>query len=245
MSTRKGYLFLLLMLLGLTGSSLYAKAQKATEIAERSYRYMGELDRYTFHATLTEELRNEKNRWQCYRQTVDVKVDRPDKLRIDIKSKEKERTSYLNKGVFTMVDHRFGYYGEIDTPQEIDKALAYIFDRYGINAPLSALLYTRMQKRIHFTRSKYFGTREVAGVVCDYIAFQNRHKTLHLWIARGKEPLIRSFTLMERNKEGKPKTSAFIEWNIHPTFRNNTFVFVPSGGLTKISVESANIGGGK
>lgn len=221
------------------GSSVYAEENSAREIISKSYHYMGTLDQYAFDATLGEDLLDEHNQWKTYKQRVKVKVDRPDKLRVDIKSEGKDRTSYLNNGVFTMVDHTFQYYGQIKTPKEIDKALDYIFDKYGINAPLAALVYKDMQKRIHFTKSKYFGTKEVGGVLCDYVAFRNSQKELHLWIKHGDEPLVRSFTLIDRTIKEKPRTTAFIEWNTNPDFQSDTFTFVPTKGLMKISVESA------
>jgi hypothetical protein len=209
-------------------------------VMEKSHIYISALKQYTFNATVTEELLDENDKWRVYKQRVSVNVERPDKLRVDIKSKNKDRTSFLNNGLFTMVDHGFKYYGQIKTPKQIDAALDFLFDKYGINAPLAALVYKDMQKRVHFNKSKYFGTREVAGVLCDYVAFRNAKRELHLWIVQGKEPVVRSFTLIDRTIKKKPRTTAFIEWNTHPNFKNDTFVFKPSKSLMKISVESAN-----
>ncbi len=49
-----------------------------------------------------------------------------------------------------------------------DGTLDLIFDAYGINAPLASLIYSDMDKSVKFTKSKYFGTMDVAGVACDY-----------------------------------------------------------------------------
>jgi len=221
-------------------SSLSASEQpNARELAARSYHYTGALDRYTFRAVLSEEMLDGNHQWKVYKQQVYAEVDRPDRFRIETKSEGKERTSFLNDGIFTMADHGFHYYGQIETPKEIDRALDFIFKRYGINAPLAALLYRNMQHRIHFTKSRYFGRQEVAGVSCDYVAFQNSQKELHLWISHGKEPLVRSFVLIDRRIEKRPRITAFIEWDTHPEFGKNEFVFVPSKNMVKVSVEHA------
>jgi hypothetical protein len=242
---KKGYMMGLLKqwtIAGATGflllSSTSFAASTAVEIIKKARVYRDSLKKYAFKATLSEELLDEKNVWKVYTKQVEVKVQRPDKLRVDVKSDEKDRTSYLNDGIFTMVDHRFGYYGQIKTPKQIDKALDFIFQKYGINAPLAGLIYTNMGKRVHFSRSKYFGVKNLGGDLCDYIAFSNRKQELHLWITQGEEPLIRSFVLIDRTVKKKPRTEAYIIWDTHPSFSESVFLFKPTKGLYPVSVVS-------
>jgi hypothetical protein len=213
-------------------------ASPAVEIIKKAREYRDSLTTYAFRATVQEELMDEQNKWHIYKKQLDVKVERPDKLRVDIQAEEKNRTIYLNNGLFTMVDHGYQYYGQLKTPKEIDKALDFIFNKYGINAPLAGLIYRNMQKRVHFTRSKYFGTKEVAGVLCDYVAFRNSKRELHLWITRGEEPVIRSLTLIDRTIKKHPRTTAFIIWDTHPDFSESVFIFKPIKGLYPVSVVS-------
>jgi hypothetical protein len=229
----------LLLLASLMGSTLLWAAPTAKEVVQKAREYRDSLKRYAFTATMGEELLDEKGEWKTYTQKVEVKVERPDKLRVDVKSEEKDRTSYLKDGVFTMVDHRFGYFGQIKTPKEIDKALDFIFFKYGINAPLAGLVYTKMGKRVHFSKSKYFGIRKLSGVACDYVAFSNSKKELHLWITRGDEPVVRSFVLIDRTLKKRPRTEAFITWDTHPRFSESVFTFTPTKDLAAISVVSA------
>lgn len=222
----------------LLSGTVSAAEVTAKEVVAKARKYRDSLKEYAFHAVLTEELLNDNEMWQKYTQNVDVKVRRPDQLRVDIKSAEKDRTNYLKDGVFTMVDHRFGYYGQIKTPKEIDKALDFIFKKYGISAPLAGLIYTNMGKRIHFSKRKYFGVREVGGVPCDYVAFSNRKKELHIWITQGKEPLVKSFVLIDKTLKKRPRTEAYIVWDTKPHFSESVFTFKPTKDLTPISVVS-------
>jgi len=230
---------MLLLLASLSGSPLLWGAPTAKEVVQKAREYRDSLKTYAFTATMGEELLDEKGEWKRYTQKVEVKVARPDKLRVDVKSDEKERTSYLKDGIFTMIDHRFGYFGQIKTPREIDKALDFIFFKYGITAPLAGLVYTKMGKRVHFSKSKYFGIRELGGVACDYVAFRNSKKELHLWITRTDEPVVRSFVLIDRTLKKRPRTEAFITWDIHSRFSESIFTFTPTKDLTPVSVVSA------
>ncbi len=224
-----------LLLTGLlAGATLLSAAPTAKEIVNKAREYRDSLKQYAFSATLGEELLNENSQWQLYIQKVEVKVERPDKLRVDVKSEEKDRTSYLKDGIFTMVDHKFGYYGQIKTPKEIDKALDYISNKYGITAPLAGLVYTKMGKRVHFSKSKYFGTKEVGGVPCDYVAFSNRKKELHLWVTQGDTPVVRSFVLIDKTLKERPRTEAYITWDTNPRLSEDVFTHTDLGCEPKL-----------
>ena len=222
------------------GSGVYAAEPGAKDVVKSMYSYLGKLKKYAFEATVSDDVLGPEGKWTKDSRFVKVEVQRPDKLRVDVKAKGKERTSYLNDGLFTMVDHGFGYYGQLKTPKTIDKALDYIFDKYGINAPLAALVYKDMENRVHFNRSKYFGEKKLDGVLCDYVAFANKNIELHMWIEKGDKPLLKSFRIIDTTVKERPSTAAAIKWDVNPKFTDKEFVFVPTKGLSKISVESAN-----
>jgi hypothetical protein len=217
-------------------TAVYADAVSAKKVVDFSQKYMESLDKYVFDAMVIDEVKTETAK-ESESYKVMAKVDRPDRLYMKIQGKKKDRSSYLNQGKFTLVDHKFHYYGQLKTPKTIDKALDFIFDKYGINPPLSALIYSDMKQRIKFNKSKYFGTKKVNGVLCDYVAFQNREVELHLWIEKGKKPLLRSFVLFDRTSTDMLKTAANITWDTDPHFSDNTFVFTPSKEMKRISIE--------
>jgi len=241
MTLSKRLLCLMGVSLLLNTTLLFASDISAKTILKHAYRYLGTLDRYAFNAVITyEEMQNgtlvKKNR-----ERVEVDIDRPDRLRIDIKGENKNRSNYLYNGLFTMIDHTFGYYGQIRLPhRSIDNALDYIFEHYGIKAPLAALIYSNMYRRSKFTKSTYFGKQTVDGVTCDYIAFRNKGGEVHLWISRGEKPLVKSFIVIDTTLKGHPQTSAVIRWNLHPDIAEETFVFKAPEGTLPISVERAN-----
>ena len=225
------------MLLG-TADLVAASAPKAGEIINNAFRYVGTLDKFAFDAiVVSDEAENGKIIKQ-YRQRVSVKVDRPDKFRIDTKGDLKNRTSYLDKGVFTMVDHGFDYYGQIRTGKDIDGTLDYLFERYGIKAPLAQLLYSNMHKRIHMGKSKYFGKVKLGNTECDYVAFSDRAKVVHVWIASGDRPLIKRFIVIDKLTAGHPRSIATIRWNLNADISDSDFVFKVPANASKVEVES-------
>jgi len=142
----------------------------------------------------------------------------------------------MNNGKFSMIDHAYGYYGQLDTPKTIDGTLDHLYDKFGIRTALSTLMYSDMNKRVKPKHNKYFGTVDVAGVECDYIAFHNNGKIIHVWITTGSEPLVKALSIIE----GDTRINFTLTWDINPKFSEQDFVFTVPKGSTKISISSAN-----
>lgn len=222
----------------LSTTALLAAEASASDIAKKAYQYIGSLDKYAFDAVVTnEDIENGKSVKSTYR--VSAKVDRPDKFRFDVKGDDRDRTSYLNGGVFTMVDHGFSYYGQLKTGKGIDGTLDYIFDRYGIKAPLAQLLYSNMQKRTKIRKSKNFGKVMLDGTECDYVAFVVKSKEVHMWIPTGDKPLIKRFIVIDKKIAGNPRSISTIRWNPNAKISDSDFVFKTPKDASKISIQSA------
>jgi hypothetical protein len=209
-------------------------------ILKNAYSYIESMDKYAFDAVITEEEANKSEIVNTYKHTVKVKVDRPSNLRVDVKGDLRDRTNYITEGKYIMVDHAFGYYGEIKASDTIDGTLDYIVKSYGINAPLTALIFSDMQKRMKVKSGKYFGTKNVAGVECDYVAFKNNNKEVHVWIATGDKPLVKAYSIIDTKTKGHPRMNTSLVWHTDAKISKNDFAFAPSKDVMKISVESAN-----
>ena len=220
-------------------SSLGAAEQYARSILDKSYRYIAGMDKYAFDAIVVAHI-PEGDKLATYKSTVSIKVDRPDKLRADIKGAKKDRTIYINHGLFTIFDHDFNYYGQLKTPKTIDGALDFIFDKYGIRAPMAALVYSDMDKRGELKNGNYFGIVDVNGVKCHYVAFKHKDEEVHIWIDAGKKPLIRTYTLIDLSIPNHPRTDTTVKWIDNPKVSDSDFVFKAPKGAAKISIEPAN-----
>ncbi|WP_309496810.1 DUF2092 domain-containing protein [Sulfurovum sp.] len=219
----------------LSGTQLFAEQMNAKEIVRKAYAQIGSMDQYAFNAIISD---NETIDGQTttYIKNVSVKIDRPGNLRADTKGDIKDRSTYIHNGEFTMIDHRFGYYTQLSTPETIDATLDYLFDKFGIRTPLSTLMYSDMGKRINFKKNKYFGTVDVAGVSCDYVAFSNGVKEIHVWITKGETPLVKTYSIIN----GDTRINATLVWDTDPKLSKSDFIFKAPKDATKISVSSAN-----
>ena len=143
------------------GTSLFAAEQSPRDILDKAYNYIGNMDKYAFTAVVIDNITDKDGTIIQFRHEAAVEVERPGKLRVDVVGDTRDRSNYLNNGVYTMMDYGFGFYGQIKVPETIDGGLDYIFEKFGIRAPLAQLVYSNMQKRVKFTKSKNFKT-EVA-----------------------------------------------------------------------------------
>ncbi len=219
----------------LSSTNLLAQEKSVKSIVSNVYAQIGSMNKYAFTAVVIDNDTFE-GETVSYKQNVSVKIERPGNLRVDTKGDVKNRSTYINNGLFTMIDHDFSYYGQLKTPKTIDATLDFIFDKFGIRTPLSTLMYSDMDKRIKFRTNKYFGTVDVAGVECDYVAFKNNTKEIHVWITTGEHALVKTFSIIN----GDTRINTSLTWNTNPKFTDSDFIFKAPKGAEKISINSAN-----
>jgi len=211
------------LLIGTT--SLFGMEKTANNILANSYKYMGSLDKVSFKAVITENN-------HLMRHDVSVKMDRPNKLVVDTHGEFRNRTNYLYNGVYTMFDHNNLVYGEIDTPKDINNALDFLFQGFDINPPLSSVIYSDMVDRMNIKDGKYFGTKLINNIECDYIAFRKKGFTIHAWISTGEKPLVQTYSIIN----GDERLNTSFVWNNNNKMNDTDFIFNKNG--TKINVSS-------
>jgi len=209
-----------------------------TKLLKESYAYLGALDKYAFRATVTNDI-DVDGQSVTDKRVADVKVNRPDQFRVDSKNDTINRSLYLSSGVFTIMDNNEKYYASVKTGGGIDKTLDRINKKLGIVVPLSTLLHSDMAKFIHPRKVQYFGTRDVGGTACNYIAFKQGMTTVHLWIENAGEPLIRAAKIITDAKDDKGTTDMLISWDTKPSFSDLVFVFKAPKGASHIAIKPA------
>jgi len=223
----------------LTGTNLVAADKSARDVINNAYQYLGSMDKYAFTAVVSEDAVEDGAIVKTYKQNVSAKVSRPNNLRVDTKGDVKNRSNYLNDGLYTMMDHNAGFFGQIKTPKSIDGALDFIFTKFGIRSPMASLFYSDMNKRVKFKKSKYFGTMDVAGTECDYVAFKNNTREIHAWIATGDKPLVKTYSIIDTGTNGNPRMNTSLTWT-NASISDSDFVFKAPKGASIITVNSSN-----
>ncbi len=203
-----------------------------------AYRYLGSLNYFSFDAITTNDDIFHNIMLQEFTHKVHVDVLRPNKLQVHIVGDIKNRSIYINDDNFNMIDHKLNFYGELKVPKTIDGTLDYLFEEYEIKAPLANLLYTDLDKRIApKEKGYYFGTTTVDGKICHYIGFSNEERELQLWIEKGETPLIRKFSIIDKDVDFDLRSTTLLRWNTKPYFKRKHFIFEVPKDAQKISVE--------
>ncbi len=211
----------------------------ASAILTDAYRYLGSLDYFSFDAITTNDDIYRDVMLQEFTHKVHVDLQRPDKLQIHVTGDIKNRSIYLFNDIFTVIDHDHDFYGELKVPKTIDSALDHLFEKYEIKAPLANLLYTDLDKRVApKEKGHYFGTTRVDGKICHYIGFVNDQRELQVWIEKGKTPLIRKFSIIDKSGKVDLRSTTLLRWNIKPYFKRKHFLFKAPKNAEKISVEA-------
>jgi len=210
----------------------------ANKILDRAYRYVGGLDKFAFDAITVNDDRIEDKMIVEVKHRIIVKVDRPGDMLIDITGDTKNRRIYLHKGEFTLYDKEKNYYGTIKTPRTIDGTLDYIFDHYDIKTPLANLLYSDIAKRLKpQSKGYYFGVSNVGKTLCDYVGFSNSKEELQLWIARGENPVIRKFIIIDKTAKRELRSTTILRWYKNSKSQVDQYIFKAPRHAVKVNIE--------
>lgn len=60
-----------------------------------------------------------------------------------------------------------------------------------------------MHKRAKFNTSKNFGIVTVDGTECHYVVFSNELREVHIWVATGDEPLVKTYSIIDKTDKGE------------------------------------------
>jgi hypothetical protein len=223
----------------IASESISQDRPKASEILKRAYRYLESLERFSFDATTSNEDLYAGKMIIELTHHINVEVERPDRLRIDIAGDVKNRSIYFNQGHFTLLETKTGFYGQLEIPKTIDKALDFLYDTYHIKTPLANLLYSDLLERLGPKKEGYyFGSTLIGKTVCDYVGFSNRSREFQVWIERGDRPLIRKFVIIDKTLKRHLRSTTTIDWNTHPLFFGSSFAFTPPRNGVKIDIET-------
>jgi len=205
----------------LLGTANLLAQSSATDIAKKAYDYLDHQEKYAFDAVNRSHFGKDMTKHQ-----ISVEVDRPDHLRTDVRGDVRNRTTYLNNGIYTIYDHDKNMYTNIKVPKGIDGALDKLYEKYQVSMPLAQLLYKHMGNRMkRGYRSKNFGIVDLNGEKCNYIAFSDRYKEVHVWISASDKPLIKHFVVKDKVKNNNTYNEATIVWRDSKSISSSDFLF--------------------
>lgn len=213
-------------------ATLFADDMSAKEIAKKAYAALDSRQSYAFNAAILNHSDEGENTHQ-----VAVKVNRPGQFRVDVTGDIRNRSNYLNNGVYTVYDHDKNMYLHLKTPKDIDNALDDLFERFEIKAPLAQLMYTNMGDRIKFDNSKNFGVVDLNGVECHYLAFSTKANEVHVWVTTGEKPMIKNYMIKDKTSKTNAYKATTIYWKNASTISSSDFVFTVPKNATEVFIK--------
>ena len=119
-------------------------------------------------------------------------------------------------------------YSSVEVPDNIDEALDYVAENYGIAPPLISLAKTNPLEILNemATSGFYVGLNHVRGIPCHHLAYTTEEVDVQLWIDNGLTPLIQKIVITYKLEPGKPQFVAyFTDWNFSPHLPDSVFTF--------------------
>jgi hypothetical protein len=174
----------------------------------------------------------------------DLRVRRPDHLRANVESDQRERQYFYDGKTFTIYAPRLGYYAQVAAPPTIRALADQLEDRYGLELPLVDLFRlgsdddSSMQK---ITAAVRVGQTTIDGVVVDQYAFRQPGLDWQIWIQRGPQPLPVRLVLTTTDDPSRPQHGITMKWNLNTRHEDAVFAFQPPKDTNKIVL--AELGG--
>jgi hypothetical protein len=166
-----------------------------------------------------------------------MSVMRPDKVAGESEGDTKHSRFYYDGKTVTVYDPAYKTYAVVPVPGTIDAMLDDLHDKYGIEAPLSDLLFADPYKVFteHVHSGQYVGLNHVGKIKCHHLAFQQRILDWQIWIDAGAQPLPRKLVITFKRQYREPQYTAVIhKWDVNPQLSDALFTFQPPAGVRKV-----------
>jgi hypothetical protein len=188
--------------------------------------------------TITDEVLDSGQKVQSAA-SIDVKVRRPDRLRVDTEADRKSRRFFYDGKSFAVYSPKAGYYAQVAAPPTIREMIEDVASRYGIEMPLADLFFWGTDKSgVEDIRAAVdLGPSTIAGVKCEQYAFHQSDVDWQIWIQAGDQPLPRKFVVTTLADEARPQYQVVLTWKLNATFDDKEFAFVPPKEAMPIAFE--------
>jgi len=210
---------------------------KADELLRQMSEYLNTLEQFTLHTENSiDTLLSPGQKIQLSR-AVDVFVQRPNRFRADIKGDIFDQGLFYDGKSITLFGKKVGLYATIKAPPNIEAAMDYAEESFGLVAPLADLMYRNCYDLLieDVQSGFYAGLSTVLGVECHHLAFRAEETDWQVWIEAGERPLPKKFVITSKWVAGAPQfTGLLTMWDVSPQLKNNLFTFVAPEGAHQI-----------
>ena len=214
----------------------------AVAALKRMGAYLRSLESFQVDAVTTDEKVLDDGQKVLTDGTVRVLARMPGRLYAEVSNDRHERAYIYDGKTFTLVAKRVELYAQIAAPPTIAQLSDKLEQDYGFGVPLVDLFRWGGP---HWTPEGITGAIEVGpgvvlGTTCRHYAFRQADVDWQVWLQEGDFPLPRRIVITTRTDEARPQYSATYDWNLAPSFSEDTFVFQAPEGTGRVVLGAAN-----
>lgn len=224
------------------GTKPPATVDSASMVAlKRMGEYLRTLNAFQVRADITAEEVLEDGQKVQFASHADLIADRPNRLRIELKSDRKQRLLLYDGIHFTMFAPRQKFYATVSAPGTIRELANALEDKYEIELPLVDLFRwgTPEGDSARITAAKNIGPSAIEGTTSTHYAFRQAGVDWQVWIQDGDFPLPLKLVITTLTDDARPEYTAVYTWNLAPSFNRETFRFTAPDDAKKITLAEA------
>ena len=177
---------------------------------------------------------------------VDLKVRRPDRMRMNISGDRRNEQIFYDGKTFTVYAERLGFYATGPAPATLGELKDVLEKKYAFDLPLADLFYwgTQQDGTAAIQTAAKVGTSNIEGFVTDHYAFRQKDVDWELWIEQGGRPLPRKIVITTTSEKIKPQHSMVLNWDLTAKFADDQlFAFQPPATAHQIEFDTARKAG--
>lgn len=212
----------------------------ALSILKRAVDHLAGAKYFSTTAEIWQDLVQEDGSKLQFTKYVDIRLRRPDRLRIDVRTTTPKRSFYYDGKSLTFHDPQNEFYGVVAAPDTIDAMIDKVEETLGVEFPLEDILISKPfgDGASGAKSGKYLGLDPVLGKACHHLAFQAETISWQVWIEEGSVPALRKAVITFDDEVGSPQfTALFNTWEMRTELPDYVFSYEPLGGATKIEFE--------
>ncbi|NJK37052.1 MAG: DUF2092 domain-containing protein [Oscillatoriales cyanobacterium RM2_1_1] len=168
---------------------------------------------------------------------LDVMVQRSSGLRADQQGDRDSRSFWYDGRSITLLDRLQNTYATASAPTNMDDALDYAVEEFGIRTPLVDLLFSNPYEVLteNIQTGTYRGIEQVGSKKCHHLAFTQANVDWEIWVADDADRLPCKVMIDYKNLPSRPKYTAILtDWNLNPDLSKIDFTFQPPSGAMEI-----------
>ncbi|MGI9242119.1 MAG: DUF2092 domain-containing protein [Verrucomicrobiales bacterium] len=214
---------------------------RAASILSRAVDFLANAKQYSTTAEVWQDLVQKDGTKLQFTKFVDIRLRRPDRLRVDVRTVTPKRSFYYDGKSLTFHDPQNQFYGTVEAPGTIDAMIESLEKTVGIELPLEDIMISKpFGEAAAAARSgSYLGLDPVLGRTCHHLAFRAEAISWQLWIEEGSVPALRKAVITFEDEERSPQfTALFDEWDLLTPLPDFVFSYDPLDGALEIEFET-------